>query len=366
MKGQIFERNPGSCRELFTVALSHGLSRSIDWIRVYNRVRRSKTVIVLDWPPKGSCTIRMESLTEINKVGLTVCICTFRRAAALSATLESVAKQKLTSDLAVRILVIDNDNEPTAQCIVEDFRRGSVLDVGYKHAPGENISIARNAALEAVATPWLAFIDDDEYAATDWLSKLLASRHGANAIFGPCEAIYDNETPDWIKRGNYHSNHIFEPGDAITTGHTANALIDMNFVRRNRLQFEHALGRTGGEDTMFFRAMHRRGGVLRYAPEAIVYENVVRSRINIKWIMRRRYRAGQVRALVAHRLDRSGYRRLSWAAPAKVAICLFMSVFTMPNPTRAMWWLMRGLFHAGTLSYVLGFPVHEEYAMSRR
>lgn len=298
---------------------------------------------------------------EINEVVLTVCVCTFRRPAVLI-TLESLAKQMPTLDMRARILVIDNDNEPTAQRIVEDFRRRSMLDVGYKHAPGENISIARNAALEAVATPWLAFIDDDEHAASDWLFRLLASRHGANAIFGPCKAIYDKETPGWIKRGNYHSNLIFEPGDAITTGYTANALIDMNFVRRHRLQFEHALGRTGGEDTMFFRVMHRCGGVLRYAPEAVVYENVVRSRINIKWIATRRYRAGQVRAFMAYRLDRSEYRRLSWTAPAKVAICLFMSIVTTPSPTRAMWWLMRGVFHAGTLSYVLGFPVHEEYA----
>jgi succinoglycan biosynthesis protein ExoM len=306
----------------------------------------------------------MESYSDIDKRGLTVCICTFRRPAVLI-TLESLAKQMPPANMAVRVLVIDNDAEPTAQCIVEDFRCRSALDVGYRHAPGENISIARNAALEAAVTHWLAFIDDDEYAASDWLAKLLASRRGANAIFGPCEAIYDSGTPSWIKRGDYHSNRISEDCNAITTGYTSNVLIDMSFVRRHRLQFEPALGRTGGEDTMFFHAMYQHGGVLRYAESAVVYENVVRTRANFKWIVTRRYRAGQVCALVAHHLDKTRYRRLSCTAPAKIAVCLFVSAIMTPNPFRAIWWLMRGVFHAGTLSYVLGVPVHKEYAASR-
>ena len=34
---------------------------------------------------------------------------------------------------------------------------------------------------------------------------------------------------------------------------------------------------------------------------------------------------------------------------------------TILNPARAMWWLMRGVFHFGVLSYSLGAGVHREY-----
>ena len=121
-------------------------------------------------------------------------------------------------------------------------------------------------------------------------------------VFGPCEAIYDDWVPDWIKQGDYHSNRIAE-SSPITTGYTSNVLIDMVFVRRHGLRFEPELGWTG-EDTLFFHAMYRKGGVLKYATNAVVYERVIPSRANVRWVVRRRYRAGQTRALVSRCLCR--------------------------------------------------------------
>src|SRR4030088_2812769 len=135
----------------------------------------------------------------------------------------------------------------------------------------------------------------------------------------------------------------------------------MSCVRRHGLRFDPELGRTGGEDTMFFHAMYRKGGVLRYASRAVIYERVVSSRVRRAWIVRRRYRAGQVRALVSHKFDRAEYRRLVWTAPFKVATCAIMSFFTILSRSRFMWWLMRGVFHGGTISYALGASIHEEY-----
>jgi succinoglycan biosynthesis protein ExoM len=92
-----------------------------------------------------------------------------------------------------------------------------------------------------------------------------------------------------------------------------------------------------------------------------VYERVVPSRVNFAWVAKRRYRAGQVRALVSYKFDRAEYVRLSWSAPLKVVLCVIMSVFTMPSRARAMWWLVRGMFHCGTISYAIGAAVYEEY-----
>jgi len=147
----------------------------------------------------------------------------------------SIAKHSELPNLKVRILVIDNDSEPRARNIVTEFRNRTAIHVEYKHVPGQNISTARNAGLDAATTPWLVFVDDDEYASTNWLAELVASRDGANAVFGPCEAIYGDGTPNWIRQGDYHSNRITERG-RITTGYTSNVLIDMAFVRRHGLR----------------------------------------------------------------------------------------------------------------------------------
>jgi succinoglycan biosynthesis protein ExoM len=301
----------------------------------------------------------MANSTHSKAIELTVCICTFRRPSVLSA-IGSIAKQSELPNLKVRILVVDNDSEPTARNIVTEFRSRTDIHVDYKHVAGQNISVARNAGLDAATTPWLVFVDDDEYASTNWLAELVASRDGANAVFGPCEAIYSEGTPNWIRQGDYHSNRITERG-RITTGYTSNVLIDMAFVRRHGLRFDPELGRTGGEDTMFFHAMYRKGGVLRYASRAIVYESVVPSRANFAWVVKRRYRAGQARALVSYRCDPAEYIRLSLTAPFKVVVCVVISGLMIPRRARAIWWLMRGVFHLGTISYALGIRVHEEY-----
>jgi succinoglycan biosynthesis protein ExoM len=300
----------------------------------------------------------MQTDEQFDGTGLTVCICTFRRPSILSA-IESVSKQRDLADLPIKILVVDNDAEPSALATTVEARKSSRYEVVYRHVPGQNISIARNAALDGTRTRWLVFVDDDEYAAPDWLANLYAQRIGANAVFGPCQARYSEKVARWIKEGDYHSNRIAD--DEIITGYTSNVLIDIAFVRRHELRFDPKLGRTGGEDTLFFFTMRQNGGVLRYSPEAIVFEDVVQSRLNARWVLRRRYRAGQVRGLMYDELDRTRYYWLSFSASGKVIICLIMAILRIVNVTSSMKWLTRGIFHLGTLSYFVGVPIYEEY-----
>jgi succinoglycan biosynthesis protein ExoM len=292
---------------------------------------------------------------------VTVCICTFRRASILCA-IESVARQKLPNGVFVRILVIDNDDAPTAKETIAKFRAKSGTQVDYRHAPGRNISIARNAGLDAVNTPWLAFIDDDERASSDWLIKLLSARAGAHAIFGPSEAFYDPEVPSWIRVGDYHSNRVLDKENPIVSGYTSNALIDVEFVRKHGLRFDPAFGRTGGEDTMFFYALRRKGGVLRYARDAIVYEHVLPHRINVRWIAARRYRAGQHYAMMFYDFDKVKYWKIVFSAPFKIAACACVAAAMALKPDSAIWWLMRGLFHLGALAQAAGAKIYEEYS----
>ena len=160
------------------------------------------------------------------QIDVTVCICTFRRPSILRAV-ESVATQVLPDWISVRILVIDNDDTPSAQNAIASFCAKSSATIHYHHAPGRNISIARNAALDAVSTLWLAFIDDDESASPTWLAKLLAARAGAHAVFGPSEARYDHDVPFWIIAGDYHSTRVIDNENPIKTGYAGNTLIDL-------------------------------------------------------------------------------------------------------------------------------------------
>ncbi|MBV8765452.1 MAG: glycosyltransferase family 2 protein [Hyphomicrobiales bacterium] len=301
------------------------------------------------FPPHGPTTV-------------TVAICTFRRPSVVQAV-ESAVGQRLPADLSLHVLVIDNDITPSAKPLIDQVRAKSSVEISYHHVPGQNISIARNAALEKCSTELLAFLDDDEYAPPDWLESLAAFRQGAQAVFGPSEALYPEGTPSWLRLGDFHSNRL-DGHETIDTGYTSNVLIDMEFVRRHRLVFDPSLGESGGEDTMFFRALHRSGGTLRYAPKAVVHEKVVGSRLTLAWVRLRRYRAGQVYGLMLHRFDRGAYLRAVSTAPLKVLACVVMSAAALFRPGRAPWWLMRGVFHFGVLSFGLGAKLHREYQRS--
>jgi succinoglycan biosynthesis protein ExoM len=279
-------------------------------------------------------------------------------------TIGSVAEQILPSGMQCKIIVIDNDLTPSAGALISDACSKLGIKCTYLHAPGQNISIARNAGLSACRTRWLAFVDDDEIASRDWLSRLLANRNGAVAVFGPCEAIYPDKAAGWIRFGDYHSNRVVSRDGVIDTGYTSNVLIDMDFVRAHKLQFDEEYGRTGGEDTIFFYQMYRCGGHLAYAAGAIVYDQVAPSRITLRWVAARQYRAGQTYAKLQEKYVVKRFFRILILSPLKIAYCVSMAALLAFRPGAAMWWLMRGVFHFGTLSYRLGGNVYKEYLRS--
>jgi succinoglycan biosynthesis protein ExoM len=260
------------------------------------------------------------------------------------------------------IFVVDNDAEPTAKEIVDELRRSASLSVKYLHCPGQNISIARNAALRAVSTQWMAFMDDDEFASPQWLGELLAVRDGAQAVFGPCEADYGEEISSWMRRADFHSTRVPTNQFPIITGYAGNSLIDMTFVRQNGLNFDIGLGRSGGEDTVFFHEMYQLGATLRYAPKAIAFEDVAPPRTTVKWVAKRRYRSGQSYGLMLRRFSKLRYLAAAFTSPFKILLCILVSVCTAPARAVASAWLMRGVFHVGVLCYALGFSVHQEYS----
>jgi succinoglycan biosynthesis protein ExoM len=304
----------------------------------------------------------MTTEVEIAVIRVMVCICTFRRPSIVTA-IESVCAQIVPKHVDYHITVIDNDTSPTAEKTVRTLATKAHVKIEYRHVPGPNISIARNAGLESAASSdWLAFLDDDEFASYNWLSRLLDIRDGASAIIGPCRAVYQDKAPRWIKYGDYHSclpNQ--KDDDAITTGHTSNALIDMKFATKNQLRFDISLGNVGGEDTMFFRKMCEHGGVLRFSSDAIVYEDVASDRLNVYWIAKRRYRSGQTHAMMVRRFEPEKFRRLPWVASCKVAVCGISAIASIVSPVRFMWWLMRAALHVGVVSYCFGAEVHQEY-----
>lgn len=284
---------------------------------------------------------------------VTVCICTFRRATLLQAV-QSVATQ------CRHIVVIDNDASGSARSMVARCDEHLPCTVTYVHAPDRNISIARNAALDAAPTRWLAFLDDDEVAAHDWLERLTAGRDGYAAIIGRVDAVYGEGLPAWVSELDFHSNRITD-AERIDNAYTSNALIDLEFLRQHQIRFAVECGVTGGEDTLLFRDITTAGGRMTYRSDSIVYEDVTPERATLSWVMRRKFRSGQTHGLMLSRFDKRARARLPLTSASKAVYSVFRAALALPRPTRAIWWLARGALHAGAFAYCLKPQILEEY-----
>ncbi|MGA0606737.1 glycosyltransferase family 2 protein [Phenylobacterium sp. VNQ135] len=291
-------------------------------------------------------------------VTVDVCVCTFRRPA-VAETLASLARQALDPDVRMRIVVADNDEQPEARERVQDAAAVHGLDLTYVHAPARNISLARNACLDAAAGDFLAFLDDDETATQGWLAALLAEAQagGWDAVLGPVKAVYGEGAPGWLSAGDFHSTAPVRVGGRILKGYAGNVMIRRPTIERLGLRFDLRLGRQGGEDDDFFYRLTDAGGTIGYAEAALAYEPVPAQRASLTWLLKRGFRTGQTHGSRLRQGPGRGAGRLAQTglAGAKGAVCLAGAAATAFSPARRTRWLVRGALHAGVVARLAGW-----------
>jgi succinoglycan biosynthesis protein ExoM len=281
-----------------------------------------------------------------------VCVCTFRRPQ-IAELLASLANQQLPAGWRIRVIVADNDETPSAKEAVEQAFTAHGITGKYVHAPARNISIARNACLDAAEGELAAFIDDDETARPDWLANLINRLRatGAGVVFGRVAAIYEPNAPKWVVNGDLHSTEAFFRNGSVEGGYTCNVLFRRETV--GELRFDPEFGRSGGEDTIFFGALSRKGVFMAYAWNAVVEEPVPAERANLDWLVKRYFRSGQSFSVV---LRANGRNRavVLIKSVLKIGFCAAAGIATMWSAVMWRRALVRGALHAGVLSGILG------------
>ncbi len=292
-----------------------------------------------------------------------IAICTYRRPM-VADTLLSLFRLEVPADLSVRLIVADNDAEPSARGIIDALRERSPFPIHYVHCPKSNISIARNACLSHSEADYLAFIDDDETAPSNWLAELLktAQETEADAVLGPVTALYDNDTPLWMRKGDFHSTRPVWVNGEIVTGYTCNTLLRMASHAVKGRRFALSLGQSGGEDTHFFTHMHQAGGRIAYAEKALLTEPVPGNRASFTWLAKRRFRSGQTHGRLQAE-HKTGLRRLPLVGvtAAKIAYSAAFTLLTAFDPVRRTRSALRTALHAGALSGIFGVREIRQY-----
>ena len=306
---------------------------------------------------------------------IAICICTYNRPEGLKAALRSLDSQQLTTlqDDQIVVIAVDNSAACSAKAICAAYAENGRFKFRYVHKPTKGLVHARNTCLDTAEqeqAAHLLFLDDDEAASPLWVEALFGrlTQSGAAAAIGPVFPVFERPPSAELPVHRF-VNHVAHMSGFAEDGHTCNAAISMAAIRAGHLSFDLRFNDTGGEDTMFFKALRARGDRIAWAEEARVHEFVPAHRMRANWLFRRWYRTGIVEAQLAQGAASSitarlrnlghGLARLS-AGSARSLYALIVHGWREPDRFIASFYtLCRG---AGYVSGALGLS-YREYSL---
>jgi glycosyltransferase involved in cell wall biosynthesis len=238
---------------------------------------------------------------------VSIAICTRNRAAALAATLASVARTTIPPELAVELLVVDNGSTDDTPAVVADFSAPSGVLVRSLRVAERGVARARNAALRAAGGRIIVYLDDDVRPGPRWLEPLcapiLAGR--ADAVAGGIRLAPHLERP-WMTRRHrvwLASTEALDPG-APEEMLSANMAIGRHVLEKvASFDVELGSGALGyGEDALFSQQLLRAGFRIASAFDATVEHHVDPTRLS----------RAAFREAAAQRGRTLAYRRHHW------------------------------------------------------
>src|ERR1700733_5124380 len=125
-----------------------------------------------------------------SRLRVSLAIPTQRRPEGLALAARSTFRQTGVDLAALELVIVDNDQTPSAKPMASRLAAEAPFPVRYVHEPAAGVANARNAALAAACGDLIAFLDDDEEATDGWLAALIVAqvRYDADVVFGPVQA----------------------------------------------------------------------------------------------------------------------------------------------------------------------------------
>jgi succinoglycan biosynthesis protein ExoM len=230
-------------------------------------------------------------------VEISIIIPTQRRLEGLARAARSVFVQAGVDASSLELVVVDNDQTPSAAGVARTLAEEAPFPVRYVHEAASGVANARNAGMTESKGELIAFLDDDEEAPAEWLAALVSAqrRYEADVVFGPVHA-----RADWDRIGN----RVYLERFFSRLGPEESGPIDHYYgcgdslVRRGALPdpdrpFSAIRNHIGGEDDLLFGAMERAGARFAWAADAWVWEDPAPERLTLRYTALRAFAYGQ-------------------------------------------------------------------------
>lgn len=195
--------------------------------------------------------------------------------------------------------IVENRPEKTLNPVLDGLDSSGL--VIYQIEPKPGIPFARNRVLRISRQEgcnFTAFIDDDEIADPNWINALYQNitTRDLDLVGGAVKLLdADNEATFLqclVWRGLVRRNRRVEKKaarlkqrglDGRVTIVTNNWMVRNAFLERTGMQFDEALGLSGGSDTAFFKEGKRKGVRSGWVSDAFVYEEMPETRLTFRY-----------------------------------------------------------------------------------
>lgn len=220
---------------------------------------------------------------------IAVCVCTYRRPALLTRLLLDLLKQETRGLFDYSIIIVDNDDQRSAEDPVNQVKGASNVPIVYCNEPRQNIARARNKAVEIATGEFIAFIDDDEFPCEGWLLSMFTTctRYNVDGVLGPVLRHFDQTPPRWLVKSSFYVRPRHETGFVMgwMECRTGNLLLNRRVFSAGEVPFRPEF--RAGEDQDFFRRKIDQGCTFIWCNEAPAYETIPPSRWQCGFMLRR-------------------------------------------------------------------------------
>lgn len=223
---------------------------------------------------------------------ITVIICTYNRFKLLKTAIKSLLNQTYNKE-EYEIIIVDNASiDETKKVVLEFINKFEQYNIRYFFEPKLGLSHARNAGFKNAKSDFVAYIDDDAKANSDFVEKAISYiQKGYNIFGGKYIAYYEEEKPHWYK-GSYGSCSYGDKYKLLEPGKYLNGT---NMVFKKQLLynvggFNPKVGMNGqnlsyGEETQLQIKLCNIGYDIHYMPDLIVHHLVPGYKMNVRWFI---------------------------------------------------------------------------------
>jgi succinoglycan biosynthesis protein ExoM len=289
---------------------------------------------------------------------VSVCVCTYRRPGLLKRLLKELSQQDTADLFTFSVVICDNDQTQSAEPVISNARETYPVPVKYCVESRQNIALARNKVVENAEGEFLAFIDDDEFPAHDWLLKLFKTciEYKVDGVLGPVLRHFDDAPPAWLRKSRFYVRRVNPTGMQVDwhEARTGNVLLKREVIGTETAPFRPEF--RAGEDQAFFRRKIGEGRRFIWCADAEAYEVVPPARWKRIYLIKKALLRGATAGL---HCDGIGIVKSVIAIPL---YALAMPVALLFGQHYAMTLLVKLCDHLGKLLILMGInPIREQY-----